>query len=140
MAKPGEVQPVEVTNTDPLPVALVTPEGTPVHTPGLTETQHVARQATAESDRATQAKETESERVTFGQRRINLVWEATQAVIAVSVTTATLLVAVVLTIRGDASQAAFLLLSNAFFLVVGFYFGRTNHARTGGVGPNDYGR
>jgi hypothetical protein len=68
---------------------------------------------------------------TAGQRRINLIWEFTQAGIAISVTITTLYVAAVLVIRGSTETAAFLLLSNAFFLVIGFYFGRTNHARLG---------
>jgi len=68
-----------------------------------------------------------------GQRQINRVWEYTQAVIAVAVTTCTLVVAAWQTMYGSGDMAAFLLLSNAFFLVIGFYFGRTNHQRVGGV-------
>jgi len=75
------------------------------------------------------------ERTTLGQRRVNLIWEITQAVIAIAVTLTTLFVAAALGLQGDVSGAAFLLLSNAFFLVIGFYFGRTNHQRTGGTGP-----
>lgn len=67
--------------------------------------------------------------VTAGQRRINIIWEITQALIAISVTIASLIVA--------ATLAFFLLLSNAFFVIIGFYFGRTNHQRTGGVGVKD---
>lgn len=72
--------------------------------------------------------------MTLGQRRVNLIWEFTQALIALAVTGAALIVAANLSLRGDTGSAAFLLLSNAFFLVSGFYFGRTNHARTGGIG------
>lgn len=68
-----------------------------------------------------------------GKRRINFIWEATQSVIALSVTLATLYVAARLAITDHSQTAAFLLLSNAFFLVIGFYFGRTNHTRVGGV-------
>ncbi len=74
---------------------------------------------------------------THGQRRINLIWEVTQAGIALAVTTATLYVSAKLALLQPAQTAAFLLLSNAFFLVIGFYFGRTNHTRVGGVGPHD---
>lgn len=77
---------------------------------------------------------------TAGQRAINAIWEVTQAIIAISVTLATLFSAVQLSLGGQKAEAAFLLLSNAFFLVVGFYFGRTNHQRVGGVGPFDGGR
>jgi len=72
---------------------------------------------------------------TAGQRRVNILWEVTQAVIAIAVTTSTLWVAGSLARQQSSDMAAFLLLSNAFFLVIGFYFGRTNHARQGGVGP-----
>ena len=76
----------------------------------------------------------EQDRTTLGQRRINLVWEITQAIIALAVTTQTLRVSAYLAMSSDRQTAAFLLLSNAFFLVIGFYFGRTNHTRQGGVG------
>lgn len=71
---------------------------------------------------------------TASQRQINHVWEYTQAIIALSVCLATLYVAATLSVNDNTDMAAFLLLSNAFFLVVGFYFGRTNHTRVGGVG------
>ena len=71
---------------------------------------------------------------TAGQRRINVIWEVTQAIIALLVSGSTLWVAASLSIRGGADMVTFGLLSNAFFLVIGFYFGRTNHSRQGGVG------
>lgn len=67
----------------------------------------------------------EQDRHSLGQRRINLLWEVTQGVIAVAVTGATIYAAV----SGDVKEV----LSNAFFLIIGFYFGRTNHQRVGGV-------
>ena len=67
-----------------------------------------------------------------GQRRVNIIWELTQALVALGVTASTLYVSGKLAIDGK-GEAAFLLLSNAFFLVIGFYFGRTNHQRVGGV-------
>ena len=70
---------------------------------------------------------------TAGQRRINIIWEVTQACIAIFVTVSTLYVAAKLTLGDKASEASFLLLSNAFFLVIGFYFGRTNRQKVGGV-------
>ena len=76
----------------------------------------------------------EIHRRTAGQRRVNIIWETTQAMIAVTVTISTLYVSARLATSGGSDMAAFLLLSNAFFLVIGFYFGRTNHARpTGGT-------
>jgi len=71
----------------------------------------------------------EQNKHTLAQRRINIIWEVTQAVIALLVTMATLYTAAKLALITPAQTAAFLLLSNSFFLVIGFYFGRTNHAR-----------
>jgi regulator of protease activity HflC (stomatin/prohibitin superfamily) len=86
---------------------------------------------------------------TAGQRRVNLIWEVTQAVIAMLVVGITLTVAALAAregMRGTSQQAistlnsAITMLSNSLFLVIGFYFGRTNHQRVGGVGQNDIGR
>lgn len=78
--------------------------------------------------------------VTAGQRRINLIWETTQSLVALIVTVSTLYVAAILALKEDGDTAAFLLLSNVFFLVLGTYFNRTNHVKTGGVGKHDQGR
>jgi len=78
----------------------------------------------------------EQNRISAGQRRVNIIWEYTQSSIALGVSVATLSASVILILRSDANVAAFVLLSNAFFLVVGFYFGRTNHQRTGGIGEH----
>jgi len=64
--------------------------------------------------------------VTAGQRKVNLVWERTQAIIALSVTIALIYVSIM---KIESEE-----LKNAFFLIVGFYFSRTNHAAIGGVG------
>lgn len=75
---------------------------------------------------------------THGQRRINLIWEVTQAVVAILVTLTTLGVCAYQVADGHSGEGAFLLLSNVFFLVVGTYFQRTNHTKVGGVsGPAD---
>lgn len=76
----------------------------------------------------------EEDRTTASQRRVNLIWETTQSLIALLVTGTSVMVAANLSVRGDGGSAAFLLLSNAFFLVIGFYFSRTNHTKTGGIG------
>lgn len=68
----------------------------------------------------------EEDIVTAGQRRVNLVWECTQAAIAISVTAALIYVS----IQKIQSEE----LKNAFFLIIGFYFSRTNHAAIGGIG------
>ena len=77
-------------------------------------------------------KTTEQEDITLaGQRRINLIWEYTQAFIAGLISIA--MVASALMKISD------LTITNSFFLVVGFYFSRTNHAAIGGIGskPNE---
>lgn len=91
------------------------------------------------SDDMAEAALDERARKTAGQRQINLIWETTQAVVAIAVTIVTLYTAASLVLTGDADAAAFLLMSNSFFLVIGFYFGRTNHQRSGGVGGDTAG-
>lgn len=63
---------------------------------------------------------------TSGQRRVNLIWECTQAAVALTVTLAVVYSAV----SGIMSDT----LTNAFFLIIGFYYSRTNHAAIGGIG------
>jgi len=70
----------------------------------------------------------EEDRHSLGQRRINMLWEYTQSMIAILVTLATIVG--VLGLGGVMGSDT---LVNAFFLIVGFYFGRTNHQRVGGV-------
>ena len=68
--------------------------------------------------------------VVAGQRRINLIWEITQGVIAIGITAAIMYSSVAKTNSQE--------LTNAFFLIIGFYFSRTNHSAIGGTGekPN----
>ena len=73
----------------------------------------------------------------LGRRRINLIWEVTQSAIAASVSGVTLYTSATIVLKGDNTEAAFVLMSNAFFLVVGFYFGRTDHARPSSGGRID---
>jgi hypothetical protein len=76
----------------------------------------------------------EEDRHALGQRRINLIWEATQAAIALSVIWGSMGAAIWITVRDPANRLmAFLFLSNVVSIVIGFYFGRTNHQRIGGV-------
>jgi len=71
---------------------------------------------------------------TAGQRRVHVIWETTQAMIAGIIVVTTMTICGMLIVRQNYVEAALQLVSNGFFLVIGFYFGRTNHARTGGVG------
>ncbi len=71
-----------------------------------------------------------------GQRRINLIWETTQAIIALAVVAANLAVGVHVGFSPTGTKMEIPpMLTNSLFLVIGFYFSRTNHAAVGGVGP-----
>jgi cobalamin synthase len=65
-----------------------------------------------------------------GQRNINRIWEVTQATIAITVT---IVVLFAVALR-DLKEAVLVFLTNILMVIIGFYFGRTNHQRTGGVG------
>lgn len=76
---------------------------------------------------------TQEDLTTAGQRKINLIWEYTQAAIALLVTLSNMIVAVQQAF--DVVQRPFpVILSSSLFLIVGFYFSRTNHTAIGGVG------
>lgn len=75
----------------------------------------------------------EQARVSVGQRKVNLLWERTQAAIAIFVVVATLSIGGWLAIVGGKEIPT--IFSVAFGTVVGFYFSRTNHSSIGGVGP-----
>lgn len=73
------------------------------------------------------------------QVRVNLIWEYTQAAIAgITVLSNVVYIFVLLFVPNPNAHAvtAASLLSNGFFLVIGFYFGRTNHQREGGTGTH----
>lgn len=90
----------------------------------------IAQEAVPEEDRHDKplppTTTIQQDRTVAGQRRVNLIWEATQASIALLITGAFIYTAV----RGVDSQT----LTNALFLIVGFYFSRTNHTAIGGIG------
>lgn len=70
---------------------------------------------------------TEQEDITTaGQRKVNLIWEFTQAFVAVIVTIAM----IVSEIMNRDSVA----IRMSFSLIIGFYFSRTNHQAIGGIG------
>lgn len=64
-----------------------------------------------------------------GQRRVNILWETTQAILAVLITCA-VVYCVVLGIEAK-------VIDSAFVMIVTMYFLRTNHTKTGGVGGTD---
>lgn len=68
----------------------------------------------------------EEDRKAAGQRRVNILWELTQSIMALSLTAAEIFMA----INRIESKA----LDVAFVAVMTMYFIRTNHTKTGGVG------
>jgi hypothetical protein len=67
-----------------------------------------------------------------GQRRVNIIWEVTQSVIAVLIALA-VIYCQIKEIEAD-------VLVNAFFLIVTMYYVRTNHTLIAGVPGNYKGR
>lgn len=74
-----------------------------------------------------------------GQRRVNLIWEWTQAVLAVQIIIANMVVGIVQGLGYAGNREYPVILSSALFLVIGFYFGRTNHSAVGGIGKKPAG-
>lgn len=96
----------------PLPLRV---DQMPVN-PAASSASHISLPATTTAEEQT---------ITAGQRRINIIWELTQSLIAVMITGSVVYIA----INGIESDV----LTNAFFLVVTLYFVRTNHTKTGGI-------
>lgn len=63
---------------------------------------------------------------THGQRKINLIWEVTQAVTTLVITGAEIYCAV--------KKIESKVLEFAFVAIISTYYARTNHTKTGGVG------
>ena len=76
---------------------------------------------------------TQQDITTAGQRRINVIWEVTQALIALIVVVTTM-TAGIITVWTRSMDQVPNVICVAFGTVVGFYFSRTNHAAIGGVG------
>jgi hypothetical protein len=98
----------------------------------------------AEKEQPLTPTTTEQEDITTaGQRAINLLWERTQAKIALSVVFFTIFIngavsVTLILVQKDmtAGQAIGLSFLNMICgIVISFYFSRTNHAAIGGVGP-----
>ena len=74
------------------------------------------------------ATTTEEQSLTLkGQRNINIIWESTQALISIVVTGGVIYTSI--------AEISATVLHYAFFLIIGFYYARTNHANIGGIGP-----
>lgn len=81
---------------------------------------------------------TQEDLTVAGQRRVNLIWEYTQALIAISVTEITVFTVAVVgvgLVKVDQNGLiALMQLVGMTLLILGFYFSRTNHQAIGGVG------
>lgn len=81
----------------------------------------------------------EQDRVSAGQRDINRIWETTQMKIALSVIWSSIFAGTALAVFGkwlgsnEMQLASIVFLYGVANLVTGFYFGRTNHQKIGGV-------
>lgn len=119
----------------------------PVKVIGPTDVPKAAQVGDPFTAPTTTAAEEETKK---GQRRVNLIWELMQALLALIVINTTLYVSArlaLLTVDQTSSEkqlamaiTAFMLVSNLASLIIGFYFGRTNHQKVGGVGSSDTGR
>jgi hypothetical protein len=69
---------------------------------------------------------TQEDLVVAGQRKVNLIWEFTQAGVALLITGAL--------IYCEINNIDSATIRNGFFLIIGFYFSRTNHQAIGGIG------
>lgn len=86
----------------------------------------------------------EENTVTAGQRKVNIMWESTQRLIALVITGFTTLalfiVSIGLTKVDDKQANALMQLVAMTLLVLGFYFSRTNHVNIGGTGKKEQGQ
>lgn len=111
-------QSVIVDNPEPLPVAV-------------TSIAPVLPSATAQNPPARATTTSEQDRATVGQRRVNLMWEGTQGIVALGLVGT----ACFALLKGVALPAEYWLLLG---IVVNSYFTRTNHIKIGGVGGTDF--
>lgn len=81
-----------------------------------------------------------------GQRTVSMIWETTQQKIALMTVGGAMMLAGAIVMFGhwlklanDVRIAAFMFVAGAANLVIGFYYGRTNHQRVGGPGGDSAG-
>jgi len=146
--------PIPVTAPEPLQVEVVggipdpkTSVMTPEPTPAITPLQTVTTSTTAPTPalvtkgQGTTLQPTTTEQqdvIVTRQSHVALIWESVQGLIAIAITGAVIYCSVNRIISQD--------LSNAFFLIIGFYYSRTNHEKGGaasaksGTSPQYLGR
>lgn len=114
------VQPVTVETVESTPIPMPEPVKTYV------ETLSIPPVVTSEPKEALFPTTTfEEQRHAASQRQVNMIWEYTQAAMALGMLVSFIYCAIY---KIDSP-----LLNGAFFTVIGFYFGRTNHQNVGGV-------
>jgi hypothetical protein len=120
-------EPVPVTFETPIPVQIDPATLPKPRTPGV---QNQAQ------DPSIAAKTTfQEDLTTAGQRRVNLIWEYTQSFVTLLVVATNMVVAGVNAISGTGVVREHpVILSSSLFLILGFYYSRTNHAAIGGTG------
>lgn len=93
----------------------------------LEEAKAETKLVTKESKKSLAPTTTEQEDITTaGQRRINLIWELTQGIIAIIIT-----VSIIFSAFKSVQNKT---LEDAFIMIITMYFVRTNHSLIGGVG------
>lgn len=91
------------------------------------------------------AKELEETLHSAGQRATSMEWETTQKKLALEATRTSLLVSGSLAIFGkfigspEIQLAAIVFLFSTVSGIIGFYFGKSNHSRVGGIGGDTAG-
>lgn len=129
-------QKVEDKLSSPIPVAIEAPETLDVNivddTTGRNKTSPANRIQSQKHDPSVPAKTTfQDDLTTAGQRRVNLIWEYTQSIIALLVVIFTMGCGVYAMYSTKDIPS---IISVAFGMVTGFYFSRTNHEKVGGPG------
>lgn len=131
---------------DPAPVTIVGPVPIPVVVTGPVPVVRPQVQDQTTNPSIPARTTFEEDLTSASQRHVNLIWETTQQDVARWVIGASLAVAAILAVFGrligstELQLAAVVFLFGVANLVTGFYFGRTNHTKTGGVGPGETGR
>lgn len=92
------------------------------------------------------AEQSETSLRSEGQRTVSMLWETTQKDIAKVTVGGAVFLAIIIVLFGkwlglgdDIRIAAFMFVAGAANLVIGFYYGRTNHQRVGGPGGDSAG-
>ena len=119
---------------EPVRVEIAAPTPVPVEVVGeaAPQTQPSMRLQSQRGDPSLPAKTTfQEDLTTAGQRRVNLIWEYTQAAIALLVVVTTMLCGGIGMYQNVQIPT---IISVAFGMITGFYFSRTNHEKVGGTG------